>query len=223
MNHILLVEDEPKIAQLLIDYLQSNQFTTTHIDHGSLVTSWVRQHQPDLILLDLMLPGIDGMTLCKEIRTFSTIPIIMVTARIEEIDHILGLEIGADDYICKPFRPREVVARVKALLRRMHINHEPQTMDLSLQIDLDRFIAHFNDEMLDLTPIELRLLHTLSEKPGYVFARNSLLDCIYQDNRIVTHRTVDTHVKNLRKKLSSAGADADLIRSIYGVGYKWMG
>lgn len=222
MKHILLVEDEPKIAQLLLDYLHSSHYETTHIDHGNDVLPWVKENHPDLILLDLMLPGTDGLDICTQIRTFSHVPVIMLTARIEEIDQILGLEIGADDYICKPFRPREVMARIKALLRRTEFDKSPYPISTPLHINENRHIASYNDHILDLTPIEFRLLQTLSGAPGHVFARQTLLDGLYPDNRVVTNRTVDTHIKNLRKKLTVSGADHDVICSIYGIGYKWM-
>ncbi len=157
---------------------------------------YVRQTPPDLILLDLMLPGTDGLTLCREIRRFSNVPIIMVTAKIEEIDRLLGLEIGADDYICKPYSPREVVARVKTILRRCKPQRELQAMDdeSPLIVDEGRF-ASWHNKLLDLTPAEFRLLKTLSSEPGKVFSREQLLNHLYDDYRVVTDRTIDSHIK----------------------------
>lgn len=172
---ILIVEDEPKLGQLLIDYLRAASYAPTLINHGDKVLSYVRQTPPDLILLDLMLPGTDGLTLCREIRRFSDIPIVMVTAKIEEIDRLLGLEIGADDYICKPYSPREVVARVKTILRRCKPQRELQQQDAEspLMIDESRFQASWCGKALDLTPAEFRLLKTLSLEPGKVFPASS--------------------------------------------------
>ncbi len=221
MTHVLVVEDEPKIAQLLIDYLTSNQYHTSHLNEGSSVVSWIKENQPDAVMLDLTLPGIDGLSLCKEIRHFSSVPIMMITARVEEIDRLLGLEIGADDYICKPFRPREVMARLKAILRRIHMDDSISTKNTALHIDTLTHNIYFHSTRLDLTPVEFRLLQALGEKPGYVYKRQDLVQLIYQDGRVVTARTVDTHIKNIRKKLAQAGGNPEKIFSIYGVVYKW--
>lgn len=220
---ILIVEDEPKLGQLLIDYLRAASYAPTLISHGDQVLPYVRQTPPDLILLDLMLPGTDGLTLCREIRRFSDIPIVMVTAKIEEIDRLLGLEIGADDYICKPYSPREVVARVKTILRRCKPQRELQQQDAEspLIIDEGRFQASWRGKMLDLTPAEFRLLKTLSHEPGKVFSREQLLNHLYDDYRVVTDRTIDSHIKNLRRKLESLDAEQSFIRAVYGVGYRW--
>jgi len=173
-------------------------------------------------LLDLMLPGKDGMDICREIRQFSNIPIIMLTAKVEEIDRILGLEIGADDYICKPFSPREVVARVKSIFRRMKFDNSPNKYsEGSLQLNNDKFEAIYQASKLDLTPVEFRLLSTLQATPGKVFSRDQLMTLSYKDNRIVTDRTIDSHIKNLRKKLQNAGAAQEIIHSVYGVGYRY--
>lgn len=220
---ILIVEDEPKLGQLLIDYLRAASYNPTLIARGDQVLSYVRQTPPALVLLDLMLPGVDGLTLCREIRRFSEVPIVMVTAKIEEIDRLLGLEIGADDYICKPYSPREVVARVKTILRRC----KPQPMlyeqDAAspLLIDEGRFQASWCEKVLDLTPAEFRLLKTLSSEPGKVFSREQLLNHLYDDYRVVTDRTIDSHIKNLRRKLEALDAGQPFIRAVYGVGYRW--
>jgi len=221
-KQILIVEDEIKIARLLEDYLHASQYQTHVLVEGTKVVDWVRENQPDLILLDLMLPGKDGMDICREVRNFSNLPIIMLTARIEEIDRILGLEIGADDYICKPFSPREVVARVKVIFRRIepYNNNLDQSRD-SLTLDEDKYEARYKQNKLDLTPVEFRLLYALHDIPGKVFSRDQLMDFLYQDNRIVTDRTIDSHIKNLRKKLHNAGSEEELIHSVYGVGYRY--
>lgn len=220
---ILIVEDEPKLGQLLIDYLRAANYAPTLVSHGSEVLPYVRQNPPDLILLDLMLPGIDGLTLCREIRRFSEVPIVMVTAKVEEIDRLLGLEMGADDYICKPYSPREVVARVKAILRRCKPYNGTQDMPETqpLVIDEARFQASWHGNILDLTPAEFRLLKTLSSEPGKVFSREHLLNHLYDDYRVVTDRTIDSHIKNLRRKLEAQDSEQPFIRAVYGVGYRW--
>ena len=220
---ILIVEDEPKLGQLLIDYLQAASYSPTLIAQGDQVLAWVKQNSPDLILLDLMLPGVDGLTLCKEIRRFSEVPIVMVTAKIEEIDRLLGLEIGADDYICKPYSPREVVARVKTILRRCKPQRDLQLLDAAspLVVDEGRFQASWQQKALDLTPAEFRLLKTLSSEPGKVFSREQLLNHLYDDYRVVTDRTIDSHIKNLRRKLEALDQEQSFIRAVYGVGYRW--
>ncbi|HBZ15836.1 two-component system response regulator BaeR [Pantoea sp. NPDC088449] len=218
---ILVVEDEPKLAQLMIDYLQASNYRTHHIADGNEVLNYVQQTPPDLMLLDLMLPGRDGLTLCREIRRFSELPIIMVTARTEEIDRLLGLEIGADDYVCKPFSPREVVARVKTILRRVKRSPEEAQQASPLHIDESRFQASWREQQLELTPAEFRLLKTLALEPGKVFSREQLLNNLYDDYRVVTDRTIDSHIKNLRRKLENLDAEQPFIRAVYGMGYRW--
>ena len=227
-NHdplILVVEDEPKLAQLMIDYLQASNYRTHHIADGNEVLSYVQHSPPDLMLLDLMLPGRDGLTLCREIRRFSELPIIMVTARTEEIDRLLGLEIGADDYICKPFSPREVVARVKTILRRVKRSPEEAQLASHLLIDEGRFQASWREQQLELKNERwywpIRLLKTLALEPGKVFSREQLLNHLYDDYRVVTDRTIDSHIKNLRRKLENLDAEQPFIRAVYGMGYRW--
>ena len=216
---ILIVEDEPKIAALLADYLHNQGgYRTAIADRGDLVLQAVREQRPDLILLDLMLPGLDGIEVCKRVRSESTIPIIMVTARVEEIDRLLGLELGADDYVCKPFSPREVVARVKAVLRRAGQTAEQAGGELVL--DEEKFFAAYRGTKLNLTPVEFALLKALSSHPGRVWSRDRLMNEMYSDYRVVSDRAVDTHVKNLRRKLNHASGGVDMIESVYGVGYR---
>ena len=218
---ILIVEDEAKIASLIRDYLEKIGGYQTHwVDRGDEAMAAFEKVSPDLVLLDLMLPGMDGLEVCKAIRLKSEVPVIMVTALVEEIDRLLGLELGADDYICKPFSPREVVARVKAVLRRAGAS-EHKALDSGLQIDEELHTASLNDRQLKLSPVEFALLSRLAAQPGRVFSRDQLMSSIYDDYRIVSDRTVDTHVKNLRRKLADAGPDGELIESVYGVGYRW--
>jgi two-component system, OmpR family, response regulator BaeR len=218
---ILIVEDEPKLASLLVDYLHAAGLGTRVLSNGLDVAAAVRAAPPALVLLDLMLPGRDGLEVCRELRGFTDLPIIMVTARVEEIDRLLGLELGADDYICKPFSPREVVARVKAVLRRLSRGAGTDARELAgLKIDSDAYRAELDGVVLELTPVEFRLLETLAAHPGRVFSRARLLERLYDDHRVVSDRTVDSHVKNLRRKLSAAAPDRDLVHSVYGVGYR---
>ena len=214
MKKILIVEDETKLAALEADYLKAEGFEPHCIANGLEAVPWIRANQPDLILLDLMLPGRDGLDICREVRTFSDVPIVMVTARVEEIDRLVGLDVGADDYVCKPFSARELIARVKAILRRGRM-----ALASALAMDEERHSATLDGKALDLTPVEFRLLGALASAPGRVFSREKLLERLYEDHRVVTDRTVDAHVKNLRRKLEEIRPGQDLVRSIYGVGY----
>lgn len=216
---IVIVEDEEKLASLLHDYLLQAGFESHRLADGREVVPWVREEPPDLILLDLMLPGRDGLDICKEIRSFSNVPIIMVTARVEEIDRLLGLELGADDYICKPFSPREVVARVRSVLRRAEGRQSASATGLVL--DETRYRATLHGHDLDLTAVEFNLLHFLFSNPGRIYSRSQLMDRIYPDQRVVNDRTIDSHIKKLRKKMAAVSPDEELIHSVYGVGYKY--
>ena len=222
-KRILIVEDERKLAEVLRDYLVADGASVDLLHHGDDALPALRLSVPDLVLLDLMLPGTDGLTICRELRRFSTVPVIMVTARVEEIDRLLGLDLGADDYICKPFSPREVVARVRALLRRTQSWQTAAAAGPSgdLELDDERFEARWRGRKLDLTPVEFRLLKALAHRPGHVLSRGQLLEQLYMDHRIVSDRTVDSHIKNLRRKFEEGESGSDPIRSIYGVGYKY--
>jgi len=225
MSHapILIVEDEPKLAALLVDYLRAAGLSSVVVQDGLQAVPAVHLHRPAVVLLDLMLPGRDGTSICQELRTFTQVPIIMMTARVEEVDRLLGLALGADDYLCKPYSPRELVARVQAQLRRAAwATPAASTPALGrLVIDEDGLRATLADQVLELTPAEFRLLRTLSSQPGRVFSRDQLLDQLHDDGRAVTDRAVDSHIRNLRRKLQSAPAGVDPIRSVYGVGYAY--
>jgi two-component system response regulator BaeR len=219
--NILVVEDEDKIAEVLRDYLRQQGYQTHRLARGDEVEQWVRNNPVDLILLDVMLPGKSGLELCRELRTFSEAAIIMVTARVEEIDRLLGLELGADDYICKPFSPREVVARVATVLRRTkHLaNAAARPSAGGLVLDEASWRATLDGQQLELTAVEFKLLSVLASQPGRIYSREQLMDAMYRDERIVADRTVDSHVKKLRRKLAEAAPDHELIHSVYGVGY----
>lgn len=217
---VLVVEDEPRLARLLADYLHAAGLQAAMLHDGLAVLPMVRERMPDLIVLDLMLPGRDGLSLCRELRGFSDVPILMLTARVEEVDRLIGLEAGADDYVCKPFSPREVVARVKAILRRQRRDGAAAAAQ-GLVIDAERHEARVDGTPLDLTPLEFRLLQALAGAPGRVFSRDQLLDRLHDDQRALSDRAVDSHVKNLRRKLERVLPGREPIRSIYGVGYKF--
>jgi two-component system response regulator BaeR len=215
---ILVVEDEVELAALLGDYLRRSAMRV-HLAHsGDGVVDWVRQNDPQLVLLDIQLPGTDGISICRELRSFSHVPIIMVTALVDEVDRLLGLELGADDYVCKPFSPREVVARVKAVLRRSTTTRRAIGDELS--VDAGTYRAWFGGHFAELTPVELHLLQCLLAQPERVFSRTELMDRAYTDNRVVSDRTIDSHVKKLRRKLATLTDKGEFIHSVYGAGYK---
>jgi len=219
-KHILVVEDETKIAQLICDYLAKAGYKTSVLERGDRVIAHIKRDMPDLILLDLMLPGMEGTEVCKEVRKFSSVPVIMLTARVEEIDRLLGLELGADDYICKPFSPREVVARVKAVLRRAF--PEPDVKKLTagpLTLEEDTHQVRIGDQSLALTPSEFGLLKAFMSAPNRVFSRSELLDRVQGYQFEGYERTIDSHVKNLRKKIAARIPDQEIISTVYGVGY----
>ena len=220
---VWIVEDEVELAELLAGYLRREGYQVELMHRGDGVLSRLRQQPPSILLLDVMLPGQDGLSICRELRQFSQLPVLMLTARVEEIDRLLGLELGADDYLCKPYSPREVVARVKALLRRVQPTFGQGVLPSSrLQFDDAALAARFDGALLDLTVVEYRLLRQLASHPGRIYSRQQLLDAAHDEHRVVTERTVDSHIKNLRRKLRDAQASEDeLIHSVYGVGYKF--
>src|SRR5450830_2082403 len=207
-------------------YLAAAGYTSRHVAHGDDAVPQVQAQKPDLVLLDIMLPGRDGWQICQELRRFSDVPILMLTARAEEEDRLRGLELGADDYICKtPFSPREIVARVKAMLRRSRREQEVAIQDSDesaaapLQIDDARRQASIAGAALALTPLEFRLLKAFAAAPGQVFSRDQLLNHVHDEYRSVTDRAIDTHIKNLRRKLEPFFPSHNAIQAIYGVGY----
>ena len=222
-QHILIVEDEIKIAQLLRDYLEKSNYTVSCLEQGDKVAPYVKQTAPTLILLDIMLPEMDGIAVCSEIRKFSNVPIIMITAKVEELDRLLGLELGADDYICKPFSPREVVARVKAVLRRMSpdpVEQEKKLLVGTIRLDEKTYEVHIADQKLKLTPSEFTLLRFLLARPNTVLSRQKLLNMMRDSDFEGYERTIDSHIKNLRKKIGTQLPNKEVISTIYGIGYK---
>jgi two-component system response regulator BaeR len=216
-QHILIAEDEPKIAALLSEYLQAAGFVASIVDEGDRVLATVADKRPDLVLLDVMLPGMDGLQVLRELRRSSQLPVIMLTARVEEIDRLLGLEFGADDYVSKPFSPRELVARVRALLRRSSgpAPANPFVVDEPTQ----RILV--GGKALPLTTTEYRLLQPMVTHPGRVYSRDQLLDLMHDDLRDVTDRVVDSHIRNLRRKLDDLVSGGPYVHSVYGAGYRF--
>jgi len=216
--YVLVVEDDPKIAQVLVDYLRAAGLAAQQVADGRLAVQRVQQQPPSLILLDLMLPGQDGLAVCRAVRAFSAVPIIMLTARVDEIDRLLGLDSGADDYVCKPFSPKEVVARVKAQLRRASGLLVAQA--LPWRVDEQALRVAWRGQWLPLTPVEFRVLRQLLGQPGRVFTRANLMDALHDDQRDVSDRAIDSHVKNIRRKIDAVEPGCDCIASVYGVGYR---
>jgi two-component system, OmpR family, response regulator BaeR len=218
---ILVVEDEARLASLLVDYLAAAGFQAHALGNGLEVVPWVQARTPDLVILDVMLPGRDGLEVCKDIRSFSRVPILMATARVDEIDRLLGLELGADDYICKPYSPREVVARVKAVLRRARPDPGDTQAGAGLVLDEAGFRVRSPAGEVELTAVEFHLFAALFREPGRILSRGQLMDRIYTDQRIVSDRTIDSHIKKLRKKLAELMPGEELIHSVYGAGYRY--
>jgi len=222
---ILVVDDEPKIVQLARDYLEKSGFKVLTSGDGQQALTITRQERPDLIVLDLMLPGMDGLDVCRTIRRESDVPIIMLTARAEETDQLIGLELGADDYITKPFSPRALVARVRALLRRTQGNLlQQETLRVgALELDLRRKQLSLKGEIIHLTRSEFLLLETLAKHPGQPLSREQLLEKLHGVVFDGVDRSVDSHIKNLRRKIEPDPTDPIYIQTVYGFGYKFQG
>jgi DNA-binding response OmpR family regulator len=225
MKTILVVDDEPKIADLARDYLEHAGFAVRTAGDGEAALTAVRRDRPDLVVLDLGLPGIDGLDVTRAIRRDSNLPVIMLTARDDELDKLLGLELGADDYLTKPFSPRELVARVRAVLRRVDTASEPGAVELiragDLTLDLPRMWADLAGRTIDLTPTEFALLAAMARQPGRIFTRSQLLDAVHGVAFESYERAIDTHIKNLRRKLEPDPRRPILVLTVYGVGYRF--
>ncbi len=224
MSTILIIEDEPELVKVLCSYLEQAGFSVLTAYRGDTGLSTWEHHHPDLVILDLNLPGMDGLDVAREIRRMTGTPILMLTARVDEIDQMVGLEIGADDYVTKPFSPRLVVAHVRALLRRA--DKAPVSVKIlrvaDLEIDLDGFIVKRKEQSLDLTPTEFNLLTTLARQPGRVFSRLQLLEASQGNAYEGYERTIDAHIKNLRAKIETNPKDPQYIETVFGVGYRFI-
>ncbi len=219
---VLIIEDETQIASILKDYFQQSGFEVHILDSGAKAVETIKRLVPDALVLDLMLPDTDGLEICRQVRKFSNVPILMATAKVEEVDRLIGLELGADDYICKPYSPREVVARVKAVLRRL----APEAMEDVLTagpivIQPSKYQVTVNGNDLSLTRSEFELLYIMAKQPGRVFSRTDLIANVHGYEFEGYERTIDSHVKNLRKKIAAVLNNKDVIQTVYGVGYKF--
>jgi two-component system alkaline phosphatase synthesis response regulator PhoP len=223
MKHILVVDDEPRIAEIARDYLQRAGYTVTTAGNGVDALAIARTRRPDLIVLDLGLPHMDGLDVTRALRKQSNVPVIMLTARVEEVDKLVGLELGADDYLTKPFSPRELVARIRAVFRRIDI--PPERGDIiragDVTLDRPRLKVDAGDRHVDLTPTEFELLATLARQPGRVFTRAQLLDAIRGLETDSFERAIDAHIKNVRRKLEPDPRNPRYVLTVYGVGYKF--
>jgi len=225
MNTILVVDDDPHIREVVSFALENADFTICEAANGRQALDTFTAKQPDLIVLDIMMPELDGLDVCREIRKTSSVPIIFLTAKSDEIDMIIGLELGGDDYIAKPFSPRQLVARVRTVLRRcqqvqMATTQQPQDAEIkhgALTLNIETFKVFWRDQAIVLTVTEFNLLHVLAERPEKVFSREELMQKAY-DNVVVSDRTIDSHIRRVRAKITSVGGDA--IETIHGLGYK---
>lgn len=222
MATILVVDDEPRIARLVSDYLDQAGFRAVEAHDGPSAISAFSAHRPDLLVVDLGLPGMDGLDVIREIRLRSDVPIIIVSARSEETDRVVGLELGADDYVVKPFGPKELVARVRALLRRMEsLGPEAVFRVGPVEVDVPRMRVSVNGDEVELTPTEFQLVATMAAQPGRVFTRGQLLDAVRGISFESYERAVDAHVKNIRRKFGSKPRQPQFILTVHGVGYKF--
>jgi len=220
---VLIVDDEPRIVEIARDYLEHAGFGVLTAEDGATALELARTQRPDLVVLDLGLPGMDGLDVTRELRRQSTIPIVMLTARDDELDRVLGLELGADDYMTKPFSPRELVARVRAVLRRSERPAEAGAVVSAgdLRLEVDRMRVERSGRVVELTPTEFQLLETLARQPGRIFTRSQLLDAIHGVSFESYERAIDAHVKNLRRKLELDPRAPRYILTVYGVGYRF--
>lgn len=225
MKTILVVDDEPKLVQLARDYLEHAGFSVAGAGDGKSALAAVRASKPDLVVLDLGLPGLDGLDVMRVLRKESNVPVIMLTARGEETDKLVGLELGADDYMTKPFSPKELVARVRAVLRRLEASAANSGSEVirgaDVELDVPRMRVIVGGKEVDLTPTEFQLLATLAREPGRIFARSALLDAVRGVAFESYERAIDAHIKNIRRKIEPDPHEPRYILSVYGVGYKF--
>ncbi|WP_374122743.1 response regulator transcription factor [Leptotrichia hongkongensis] len=224
MYKVLIADDNKQIVSILSEYCKKNNFTVSTVFDGEAALKEIEENEFDIILLDVMMPKKDGFDVCRQVRTFSNVPIIMITARGEDYEKIMGLEIGADDYIVKPFSPGEIIARINTILRRITPKNDESSKIFiydNLEIDLNNFTVKINDEIISLTKKEIEILWTLATNQNKVFTRENLLDLIWGFDYFGESRTVDTHIKRLRAKLDNYKHEKWNIKTIWGVGYKF--
>ena len=218
MAKVLVVEDDLQIAEYLVKYLHHSGFRAQVLNSGERVLETVKTEQPDLIVLDVMLPVKNGVSVCKEIRAFSDVPIVMLTAKVSEIDRIIGLEAGVDDYVCKPFSAKELMLRLKAILKRFNVTVNKQ----SLVLNSETLQLGFQGNQVKLTKLEFGLMSLLYSRPSRIYSRQQIMDMAYSEEKDIADRAIDSHIKNLRKKIRSLGIENTVIEGVYGVGYKYL-
>lgn len=218
-NHILIVEDDFDIAEQVMLFFKASGFKITHIADGAEVVSWVRDNSPDAILMDIMLPHQDGVECMKQIREFSMVPIVMLTAKVSESDRLKGLEFGADDYVCKPFSAAELVMRIKAILRRCSAPVLADAPDI--EVNESQLLVSLKGQSLSLTKVEFDVFAMLYNAPNRVFSRQQILDHIQPDNFDISDRVIDSHIKNIRKKIKNIEISPKIVESVYGAGYRF--
>lgn len=224
---VLLVEDDEDLGEIILLFIKASGFNTTWLKTGEHVIEHVQQNQPDLILMDVMLPVVDGVTLTGQIRQFSDVPIIMVTAKTDEISRLVGLQTGVDDYVCKPYSGPELVLRIKAILRRVQsqtarLETSPVSNKKALQLDEAQLTIRYGENQQKLTFVEYSLLNLLISHPNRIYNREQIIELVYDAYRDISDRTVDSHIRNVRKKLLLLGLDYEPIESVYGVGYRYL-
>ncbi len=220
MIKVLVVEDEREIAAQVAKYIAREGYKSIVLNSGETVIEVVKKELPDIIVLDVMLPVKDGVTCCKEIREFSDIPIIMLTAKKTENDRIIGLQAGVDDYVCKPFSAKELILRIKAILRRSGVSNNVATT--GFQLDKNGYILKYNDQQIKLTHIEFALLNLLSQKPGRIYSREQIIEYAYNNDRDISDRAIDSHIKNIRKKIRLINIEQNVIETTYGAGFRFI-
>ncbi|MDT0595366.1 response regulator transcription factor [Glaciecola petra] len=222
MSNILIVEDEASIADAISKFIEREGFKCSVLGDANNVLEWIAKYPPDLIILDIMLPGGDGIDLCNQIRKDSQVPIILLSAKVSESERILGLRAGADDYICKPFSAPELMLRVKVFLKRTgNINNEEPVNNKKLQLNNSALEVSLGTNKIELTKLEFKLISVLSTYPNRIYSREKIIDLLYSDYRVVSDRTIDSHVSKLRKKLLQLSPAHELLISVYGAGYKY--
>ena len=220
MIKVLVVEDEREIAAQVSKYIAREGYKSIVLNSGETVIEVVKKELPDIIVLDVMLPVKDGVTCCKEIREFSDIPIIMLTARKTENDRIIGLQAGVDDYVCKPFSAKELILRIKAILRRSGVSNN--VASTGFQLDKNGYILKYNDQQIKLTHIEFALLNLLCQKPGRIYTREQIIEYAYNKDRDISDRAIDSHIKNIRKKIRLINIEQNVIETTYGAGFRFI-